>query len=61
MDKLILRKQRRRANDNFYRIRVSGEAFESVEKLAEATNQSMTEICSKMLIFAVEHCEIKED
>lgn len=60
MDKLILKKQRKRPNDNLYRIRVSGEAYEIAETLAEQTNQSMTEICSKMILFAYEHCEVKE-
>lgn len=60
MDKLILRKQKKRANDNFYRVRVSGEAYEVVEDLAEKTNQSMAEIVSKMLLFAAERCEVTE-
>ena len=60
MEKLILKKQKKRASDNFYRIRVSGEAYETVESLAEQTNQTMTELCSKMLLFAAEHCEVKE-
>ena len=38
MDKLILKKQRKRPNDNMYRIRVSGEAYEIAEALAEQTN-----------------------
>ncbi len=60
MEKLILKKQKKRSSDNFYRIRVSGEAYEMVESLSEQTNQSMAELCSKMLLFAAEHCEVKE-
>lgn len=61
MEKLILHKHKYRQNDNRYRIRVSGEAYETVERLAEETNQSMNDVCSKMLMFAAEHCEVKED
>jgi len=58
-DKIILRRQRKRANDNMYRIRVSGEAYEAVENLAERTNMSMTEVATKLLVFAMEHVEVE--
>ncbi len=58
-EKLILRKQRKRPNDNLYRIRVSGEAYETVEALAEQTNMSMTEIASRMIMYALEHTEVE--
>ena len=60
MEKLILKKQKKRAHDNLYRVRVNGEAYEVVEGLAEKTNQSMTEIVSKMLLYAAENCEVVE-
>jgi len=59
MDKLILKKQKKRSNDNMYRIRVSGEVFELVEELSEKTNLSMTEIASKLISFAAERTEIQ--
>lgn len=58
-EKLVLRKQRRRPNDNLYRIRVSGEAYETVESLAEQTNMSMTDIASRMIMYALEHVEVE--
>lgn len=61
MEKLILRKQRRRPNDNLYRVRISGEAYETVEKLAEVTNMSLNDVVSKMLMFAAAHIEIQEE
>lgn len=61
MDKVILKKQRRRASDNLYRVRISGEAFEAIESLSEKTNMSMTEIASKMLMFALAHTEVEEE
>lgn len=61
IDKLILKKQRKRTNDNQYRIRVSGEAYEAVEKIAEATNMSLNEVATKMLEYAVNHVEVQDD
>ena len=60
MDKVILRKQRHRASDNLYRVRISGEAYEAIESLSEKTNMSMTEITSKLLMFALSHTEVEE-
>ena len=61
MEKLILYKQRKRTNESLYRVRVTGEAYTVVEKMAEETNLSMAEVCTKMILFAAAHCEIKED
>ncbi len=60
MDKVILRKQRHRASDNLYRVRISGETYEAIESLSEKTNMSMTEITSKLLMFALKHTEVEE-
>lgn len=59
MDKIILRKQRKRASDNLYRVRISGEAYEAIEDLSEKTNMSMTEITSKLLMFALKYTEVE--
>ena len=61
MEKIVLKKQRKRANDNLYRIRISGESYEAIEGLAERTNMSLTEIATKMLLFALEHVEVQEE
>ena len=61
MDKVILRRQRKRASDNLYRVRISGECYEEIEELSERTNMSMTEIASKLLAFALLHTEVEED
>lgn len=61
MEKIVLKKQRKRANDNLYRIRISGESYEAIEELAERTNMSLTEIATKMLLFALEHVEVQEE
>ena len=58
---LILRKQRRRTNDQLYRIRVSGETYEIVEKLSERTNMSMNEVASKMIMYAYEHTQVIDE
>lgn len=60
MDKIILKKQRKRASDNLYRIRISGETYEAIESLSEKTNMSITEIASKLLEFALQRTEVKE-
>ena len=60
MDKVILRKQRHRASDNLYRVRISGETYEAIESLSEKTNMSMTEITSKLLMFVLQHTEVEE-
>lgn len=59
-EKVILKKQRKRANDNLYRVRISGEAFESIEELSEKTNMSLSEITTKLLSFALQHVEVQE-
>lgn len=61
MEKIVLKKQRKRANDNLYRIRISGESYEAIEELAERTNMSLTEIATKLLLFALEHVEVQEE
>lgn len=59
-EKLVIKKQMRRPSDNMYRVRVDGDTYEIVEKLAEQTNRSMTDICSKMIQYAYEHIEVQE-
>ena len=61
MENLILRKQRRRTNDQLYRIRVSGETYEIVERLAEQTNMSMNEVASKMILYAYDHTKLIDE
>lgn len=61
MDKLILVKQKKRTSESLYRLRVTREAYELVERYSQETNMSMAEICTKMILFAAEHCEIRED
>ena len=61
MEKLIIKKQTRRPNDSLYRIRVDGDTYDIVEKLAQQTNRSMVDICTKMIKFAFEHLEVQED
>lgn len=58
MEKLILKKQRYRTNSQQYRIRVSGEVYEIVDKLSERTKMSLNEIASKMILFAFEHTQV---
>ena len=58
MEKLILKKQRYRTNSQQYRIRVSGEVYEIVDKLSERTKMSLNEIASKMIMYAYEHTEV---
>lgn len=60
MDKVILRRQRKRANDNLYRIRISGAVYEDIEVLSERTNMSMSEIATKLLAFALQHTEVED-
>ena len=57
--KIILKKQRKRANDNLYRIRISGEAYEEIESLAERTNMSLTEIATKLITFALKRVVVE--
>lgn len=59
-DKIILRKQKRRANDNTYRVRVSGLVYDNLEALSEQTNLSMTEIVSVLLDDALKRVEVEE-
>lgn len=61
MEKIVLKKQRKRANDNLYRVRISGETYEAIEELAERTNMSLTEIATKLLAFALERVEVQEE
>ena len=58
MEKLILKKQRYRTNSQQYRIRVSREVYEIVDKLSERTKMSLNEIASKMIMYAYEHTEV---
>ena len=60
-EKLVIKKQTRRTHDNMYRVRVDGDTYEIVEKLAEQTNRSMTDICAKLIRYAYEHSEVQED
>lgn len=60
-EKLILRKQQFRSNDNYYRVRVDGDVYEAIQDLSQRTNQSLTEIASKMLRFAMERTEVEGD
>ncbi|MBR2255852.1 MAG: hypothetical protein IJ899_00615 [Blautia sp.] len=60
-EKLVIKKQTRRPHDNMYRVRVDGDTYEIVEKLAEQTNRSMTDICAKLIRYAYEHSEVQED
>lgn len=61
MEKLIIKKQIRRPNDNMYRVRVDGDTYDIIERLAEQTNRSMVDICNKMIQFAYKYLEVQED
>lgn len=61
MEKLILKKQRYRTNSQQYRIRVSGEVYEIVDKLSERTKMSLNEIASKMIMYAYEHTKVIDE
>lgn len=61
MEKLIIKKQIRRPNDNMYRVRVDGDTYDIIETLAEKTNRSMADICNKMIQFAYKYLEVQED
>ena len=60
-EKLVIRKQNHKPLNNLYRIRVDGDTYEIVERLAERTNRSMVDICSKLIKYAYDHTEIPED
>ena len=57
---LIFKKQRYRNNDNQCRLRISGSAFEQVEKLAEQANMTITEVGTKLVEFALMHARVEE-
>lgn len=61
MDKLVIKKQKRRPNDNMYRVRVDGGAYDILEHLANETNRSMTDVCSQMIKFAFDRTVISEE
>ena len=42
-------------------IRVSGEAYNAISQIEAETGLSMSYIASKMIKFAAEHMEIRED
>ncbi len=56
---LVFRKQRFKTNSSLYRIRVGGDAYEIVERIADKTNMTMNEVASMMIKFAAEHSEIR--
>ena len=58
MENLVLKKQKRISSSQLFRIRVSRETYEIVEKLSEYTNMSMNEVASKLIMYAYEHTEV---
>lgn len=60
MEKLVLKKQKYRNNDNMCRVRVSGSVYQQMEDLAEKTNMSVTDVATRLLDFAIKHTEVEE-
>lgn len=61
-EKLILKKRRARANGSmYYRVRVTAEAYDIVETIAEKANMTLNEVASRMIMFAAERTDITED
>lgn len=61
-EKLILKKRRARANGPmYYRVRVTAEAYDMVEKVAEEANMTLNEVASRMIMFAAERTDVTED
>lgn len=60
IEKIILKKQKYRNNDNMCRVRVSGTVYQQIEELAERTNMSCTDIATKLIDFALARVEVEE-
>ncbi|EFE91206.1 hypothetical protein GCWU000341_02314 [Oribacterium sp. oral taxon 078 str. F0262] len=60
MEKLVLKKQKYRNNDNMCRVRVSGSVYQQMEDLAEKTNMSVTDVATRLFDFAIKHTEVEE-
>lgn len=58
-DVLIFRKQEKRSYDNAYRVRITTEAYDTVDMIAKATNMTQNEIATKMIMYAAKHYTIK--
>lgn len=57
---LVFKKQRYRNNDNQCRLRISGTAYEQVEKLAEQANMTITEVGTKLVEFALMYAQVED-
>lgn len=60
MERLVLKKQKYRNNDNMCRVRVSGTVYQQMEELAEKTNMSITDVATKLFDFAIRRTEVEE-
>lgn len=58
--KLIFKKQRYRNNDNQCRLRISGTAYEQVERLAEQANMTITEVGTKLVEYALKFAAVED-
>ena len=58
--KLVFRKQRYRNNDNQCRLRISGTAYEQVERLAEQANMTITEVGTKLVEYALKFAAVED-
>ena len=58
--KLVFRKQRYRNNDNQCRLRISGTAYEQVERLAEQANMTITDVGTKLVEYALRFAVVEE-
>lgn len=58
--KLIFKKQRYRNNDNQCRLRISGTAYEQVERLAEQANMTITEVGTKLVEYALKYAVVED-
>ena len=56
---LVFKKQKFANNSNYYRIRVTGEAYEKIEEISKETNISLNEVATKMILFAAEYSKVE--
>ena len=63
MEKLILQPKRPKGEDGYktFSVRIPDELVEKINNLATKSNYSRNELIGKLLAFAVERCDIKED
>ena len=44
----------------YYRVRVTAEAYDIVETIAEKANMTLNEVASRMIMFAAERTDVTE-